>query len=72
MIELDTCGLSCPLPILKSIKALKVMGKDDVLKLISTDAGSCGDVPVFIKTTKNELISQETIDGKFVFFIRKN
>ena len=71
MIELDTCGLGCPLPVLKAVKALKVMSKNDVLKLVSTDAGSCGDVPAFVKTTKNELISQETDGDKFIFLIRK-
>jgi len=72
MLELDTCGLGCPLPVLKAAKVLSGMSKDDVLKLVSTDAGSCGDVPAFVKTTKNELLSQETVDGKFIFFIRKN
>ena len=71
MVELDTCGLGCPLPVLKASKVLSGMDKNDVLKLISTDVGSCGDVPAFVKTTKNELLSQETDDGKFIFLIRK-
>jgi TusA-related sulfurtransferase len=71
MVELDTCGLGCPLPVLKASKALSAMNKNDVLKLISTDAGSCGDVPAFVKTTKNELLSQETVGSKFIFLIRK-
>jgi tRNA 2-thiouridine synthesizing protein A len=71
MLELDTCGLGCPLPVLKAAKVLSAMNKDDVLRLISTDAGSCGDVPAFVKTTKNELLSQETDGGKFIFLIRK-
>lgn len=48
------------------------MGKDEMLKLIATDSDTCTDVPTFVKTTKNELLSQETQDGKFVFVIRKN
>lgn len=71
MVELDTCGLGCPLPVLKASKALSVMDKNDVLKLISTDVGSCGDVPAFVKTTKNELLSQEIVGNKFIFLIRK-
>jgi len=72
MIEIDTSGLSCPMPVLKAHKMLSQMGSGDVLRLISTDGDSCADVPTFVRTTKNELLSQETQDGKFVFVIRKN
>ena len=72
MLEIDTSGLSCPMPVLKAHKLLCSMQKDEVLKLIATDGDSCADVPTFVRTTKNELLSQETQDGKFVFVIRKN
>ena len=72
MLEIDTSGLSCPMPVLKAHKLLSSMQKDEVLKLIATDSDSCADVPTFVKTTKNELLFQEAIDGKFVFIIRKN
>lgn len=72
MIELDTSGLACPMPVLKAHKALGQMQKDEVLKLTATDSDTCTDVPTFVRTTKNELLSQETIGDKFVFFIRKS
>jgi TusA-related sulfurtransferase len=72
MQEIDTSGLSCPMPVLKAHKALGQMQKDEVLKLIATDSDTCTDVPTFVKTTKNELISQTNEAGKFVFIIRKN
>jgi TusA-related sulfurtransferase len=72
MIEIDTSGLSCPMPILKAHKALGQMVKGETLKLIATDDDTCTDVPVFIKSTKNELVSQETVGKKFIFLIRKN
>lgn len=72
MLEIDTSGLCCPMPVLKAHKMLSQMGSGDVLRLIATDGDSCTDVPTFVKTTKNELLSQETQDGKFVFVIRKN
>jgi TusA-related sulfurtransferase len=71
MLEIDTSGLSCPMPVLKAHKALGQMQKDEVLKLIATDSDTCTDVPTFVKTTKNELVSQETVDDKFIFLIRK-
>lgn len=72
MIELDTSGLCCPMPILKAHKLLASMQKGDVLRLISTDKDSCSDVPVFVKSTNNILLSQENIENKFIFSIKKS
>ena len=72
MLEIDTSGLSCPMPVLKAHKILSSMQKDDVLKLIATDSDTCTDVPTFVKSTNNTLISQEQIENKFVFLIKKS
>lgn len=72
MLEIDTSGLCCPMPILKAHKMLSSMQKDEVLKLIATDADTCTDVPVFVKSTNNTLVSQEHIGDKFLFLIKKN
>jgi tRNA 2-thiouridine synthesizing protein A len=72
MLEVDTSGLACPMPVLKAHKTLGQMQKDEVLKLITTDSDSCTDVPVFVKSTNNELVLQTSEAGKFVFIIRKN
>ena len=37
---LDTSGLSCPMPVVKTKKALKELEINDVLEMISTDPGS--------------------------------
>lgn len=72
MIELDTSGLCCPMPVLKAHKILSQMDKNDVLKLVTTDKDSCTDVPVFVKSTNNELLSESQENNKFVFLIKKN
>lgn len=72
MIELDTSGLCCPMPVLKAHKMLSQMGSGDVLRLISTDGDSCADVPVFVKSTNNTLLSESKENDKFVFIIKKN
>lgn len=72
MIELDTSGLCCPMPVLKAHKLLSQMDKDDVLKLVSTDKDSCTDVPVFVKSTNNTLLSESKENDKYVFIIKKN
>ena len=38
--ELDARGLNCPLPILRSKKALTDMASGQVLRVLSTDPGS--------------------------------
>ena len=42
--ELDYKGLSCPLPILKTRKAMDALSNGDILKILCTDPGSINDV----------------------------
>ena len=51
--ELDARGLNCPLPILKTKKALTAMQSGQVLKVVATDAGSVRDFAAFAKQTGN-------------------
>ena len=70
--ELDVRGLKCPLPILRSKKALATMQSGEVLRVIATDPGAAKDFPAFAKQTGNELISSKEEGGKFHFMIRKS
>ena len=45
--ELDARGLSCPLPILKTKKALNDLASGQVLKIVATDPGSVKDMQAF-------------------------
>ena len=69
--ELDARGLLCPMPIVKTAKAMKELAPGAVLKLLATDKGSITDVPAWTATTGNELLEQHEEDGVFVFLIRK-
>lgn len=69
--ELDARGLNCPLPILKTKKALDSMAAGDVLKVVSTDAGSVKDMQAFAKQTGNELLGSEETGKEYVFFLRR-
>jgi tRNA 2-thiouridine synthesizing protein A len=69
--ELDTRGLSCPLPILKAKKALGELNSGQLLKVLSTDAGSVRDFQAFAKQTGNELLEQQTLDGDFIHILRR-
>ncbi len=69
--ELDTRGLTCPLPILKAKKALAEMASGETLKVVSTDPGSARDFQAFARQTGNELVSQDTANGEFVHVLRR-
>jgi tRNA 2-thiouridine synthesizing protein A len=69
--ELDARGLNCPLPILRTKKALVTLTSGQVLKVISTDPGSVKDMQAFSKQTGNELLSSAEVAGEFVFFLQR-
>lgn len=68
---LDAKGLNCPLPILKTKKAVEALAKDQVLKVITTDPGSKNDMASWAKRTGNEVLKMEEGSGTFTFFIKK-
>lgn len=69
--ELDARGLNCPLPIIKTKKALNDLSSGQVLRVTSTDSGSVKDMEAFAKQTGNELLSSSEEGGGYVFLIRK-
>ncbi len=69
--EIDTRGLSCPLPILKAKKALTELTSGQLLKIVATDAGSVRDFQAFAKQTGNELIEQQNLGADFIHILRR-
>ena len=69
--ELDARGLNCPLPILRTKKALTDMTSGQVLKILATDPGAVKDFAAFSKQTGNPLLSSEGADKEFIFFMKK-
>ena len=69
--ELDTRGLNCPLPILKAKKSLADMQAGELLRVVSTDAGSVRDFQAFAKQTGNELVDQQTVGNEFIHVLRR-
>lgn len=69
--ELNARNMSCPLPIVKTKKALADMASGQVLKVISTDTGSVKDMAAFAEQTGNTLLSTVEENGEFVFYMKK-
>ncbi len=68
---LDAKGLSCPLPILKTKKAIEALSKGQVLKVVTTDPGSKNDMASWAKRTGNEILKLDESSGSFTFYIKK-
>jgi tRNA 2-thiouridine synthesizing protein A len=69
--ELDARGLNCPLPILRTKKALSDLASGQVLKVLATDPGAVKDFQTFSKQTGHELLSHAEANKEFTFFMKK-
>ncbi len=69
--EVDARGLNCPLPILRTKKALTDMLSGQVLRIVATDPGAVKDFQAFAKQTGNALVDQSANDKEFTFFMQK-
>lgn len=69
--ELDTRGLNCPLPILKTKKMLAEMQTGEVLRVVSTDPGSMRDFQAFARQTGHELVEQTSTGAEFVHVLKR-
>ena len=69
--KLDLTGLKCPLPALKTRKALKGMSPGDRLEVHCTDPLSVIDIPALIQETGDEVEIAERGEHRIVFLIQK-
>ncbi len=69
--ELDVRGLNCPLPILKTKKALNTMASGQTLRVLATDPSSRLDFKAFAAQSGNQLLEATETDGVFSFLVKK-
>lgn len=69
--ELDCSGMLCPMPVVKTAKAIKELEVGQVLKMIATDPGAPPDMEAWSRQTGHELVSQERENGRFIFYLRR-
>lgn len=69
---LDCSGLLCPLPVVKTKKALKDIQVGQILEMIATDPGSIPDMKAWANQTKHELLSAvDEGNSRFRFIVKK-
>ena len=71
MTKLDLKGLKCPLPVLKTRKALKALATGDRLEVHCTDPLSVIDIPNLIRETGDRVEITARDDKSVVFMIEK-
>jgi len=68
--EVDARGLNCPLPILRTKKALNDMTTGQVLRILATDPASVRDFEAFARQTGHQLLRHDEEQGVFVFLLK--
>jgi tRNA 2-thiouridine synthesizing protein A len=71
MTELDLSGLKCPLPVLRTRKALLALSPGTRLRVTCTDPLAAIDVPNLVRETGDVLEIQQQNGDKVSFLIRK-
>ena len=68
--RVDAKGLSCPMPIVKTAQAIKVVGPGELIEVLATDPGSVKDFAAWSKSTGNPIVEQSTDGGIYRFVLR--
>ena len=67
---LDLSGLQCPMPILKTKKAVAGLPKGATLEVLATDPGAPADFEAWCAQSSNTLVESTEAAGVFRFVIR--
>jgi tRNA 2-thiouridine synthesizing protein A len=70
-MSLNLKGLSCPLPIIKTAKAMKGLGPGELLEVFATDPGSVPDFKAWSQSTANPLVESSVEGGVYHFVLKK-
>jgi len=68
---LDVKGLACPMPIVKTKKAIDTIASGEVLEVLVTDKGALNDFPAWAKAGGHNIVEQKEDAGVLSFFIEK-
>ena len=69
--EIDVVGLVCPLPVLRTKKALSEISNGQILCVKASDPGSMEDIPGFARLAGHELLEATEVEGAFHFRLKK-
>lgn len=70
-IEVDSFGLLCPQPIIKSGEALRKLSHGGIIKIIASDPGAISDLKTWCKANRNTYLGDNTEGRVFTIWIQK-
>ncbi len=70
-LRLDLTGLKCPLPVLRTRKALRALSPGAVLEVVCTDPMSAIDIPNMVRESGDILRDKRTQNASLFFCIEK-
>lgn len=70
-LQLDAKGLSCPMPIVKTKKAIDTLKSGEVLEVQVTDKGALADIPAWAKAGGHTILNKSEDASVITFFIQK-
>ncbi|MBD8028018.1 sulfurtransferase TusA family protein [Ureibacillus sp. Re31] len=68
---LDVKGMSCPMPIVRTKKAMDTLSSGDILEVHTTDKGALADMPAWVNTAGHSIVEQKEVEDVLIFFIKK-
>ncbi|WP_010284874.1 sulfurtransferase TusA family protein [Bacillus timonensis] len=68
---LDAKGLACPMPIVKTKKAIDSLESGQILEVLATDKGAKNDLTAWAASTGHELVESKEENGVLFFYIKK-
>lgn len=69
---LDAKGLACPMPIVRTRKAMNNLFVGDVLEVLATDKGSTADISAWAASSGHAYLGTETEGGVLHHFLKKD
>ena len=71
-LQLDAKGLSCPMPIVRTKKAIDTLASKEILEVQVTDKGALTDIPAWAKAGGHTILDKSEDVGVITFFIKKS
>jgi TusA-related sulfurtransferase len=70
-VRLDTVGLYCPVPIIKTQARMRTMQEGQVLEVASDDRVILLDMPAWCRSTGNDYLGAREAMGEIRLYVRK-
>ena len=70
-LQVDAKGFACPMPIVKTKKAIDSLASGEILEVHVTDKGALADIPAWARSGGHIILDQSEDAGVLKFFIQK-